>query len=88
MFSDMRDLVPTLLIITSPITPLLTLPSPAPAEVKAVSFTGGTATGALVATAAAPLFKKVSLELGGKNAAIVLEDADIGKQCPWREARL
>mmetsp|Transcript_36794 Transcript_36794/g.68436 ORF Transcript_36794/g.68436 Transcript_36794/m.68436 type:complete len:527 (-) Transcript_36794:67-1647(-) len=45
--------------------------------IKAVSFTGGTATGATVATVAAPHFKKISLELGGKNPAIVLPDADL-----------
>lgn len=45
--------------------------------VKAVSFTGSTRTGALIATAAAPHFKKVSLELGGKNPAIVFADADL-----------
>jgi aminomuconate-semialdehyde/2-hydroxymuconate-6-semialdehyde dehydrogenase len=44
--------------------------------VAAVSFTGGTATGALVAAAAAPLFKKLSLELGGKNPTLVFADAD------------
>lgn len=46
--------------------------------VKAVSFTGGTATGATVATVAAPHFKKISLELGGKNPSIILPDADLG----------
>ncbi len=46
-------------------------------DVRAVSFTGGTATGALVAAAAAPQFKKLSLELGGKNATIVFADADM-----------
>lgn len=45
--------------------------------VKAVSFTGGTATGAKVAAATAGRFKKVSLELGGKNATIVFDDADL-----------
>jgi aminomuconate-semialdehyde/2-hydroxymuconate-6-semialdehyde dehydrogenase len=45
--------------------------------VKAVSFTGSTATGAQIAAAAAPHFKKVSLELGGKNPAIVFADADL-----------
>ncbi len=45
--------------------------------VKAVSFTGGTATGASIAAAAAPMFKKLSLELGGKNATIVLDDVDV-----------
>jgi len=44
--------------------------------VKAVSFTGGTRTGALIAAATAPRFKKLSLELGGKNPSIVFEDAD------------
>lgn len=44
--------------------------------VAAISFTGGTATGARVAAAAAPQFKKLSLELGGKNPTIVFADAD------------
>jgi aminomuconate-semialdehyde/2-hydroxymuconate-6-semialdehyde dehydrogenase len=44
------------------------------ADVRCVSFTGGTATGALVARAAAPLFKKISLELGGKNSTIIFAD--------------
>lgn len=46
-------------------------------RVGVVSFTGGTATGARVAAVAAPLFKKLSLELGGKNATIVFADADV-----------
>ncbi len=45
--------------------------------IKAVSFTGSTRTGAHIATAAAPQFKKLSLELGGKNPAVVFEDADL-----------
>ena len=45
-------------------------------SVRAVSFTGGTATGARVAAAAAPRFKKLSLELGGKNATVVFADCD------------
>jgi aminomuconate-semialdehyde/2-hydroxymuconate-6-semialdehyde dehydrogenase len=45
--------------------------------VKAVSFTGSTATGARIAAVAAPQFKKVSLELGGKNPAIVFADAEL-----------
>lgn len=44
--------------------------------VKAVSFTGGTTTGREVATSAAQQFKKLSLELGGKNASIVFDDCD------------
>src|SRR6185295_2702176 len=46
------------------------------ADVKAISFTGSTKTGATIAAAAAPKFKKLSLELGGKNPAIVFADFD------------
>jgi len=46
-------------------------------QVKAISFTGSTATGAHIAAAAAAQFKKVSLEMGGKNPAIVFADADL-----------
>jgi aminomuconate-semialdehyde/2-hydroxymuconate-6-semialdehyde dehydrogenase len=45
-------------------------------EVKAVSFTGGTVTGAAIAASAAPKFKKLSLELGGKNPNIIFADCD------------
>ena len=45
--------------------------------VPLISFTGGTQTGADVMAAAGPLFKKVSLELGGKNPNIVFADADL-----------
>ncbi|MBM3918253.1 MAG: aldehyde dehydrogenase [Sphingomonadales bacterium] len=44
-------------------------------DLKAISFTGGTATGARIAAQAAPLFKKLSLELGGKNPTVVFADA-------------
>lgn len=46
-------------------------------KVTTVSFTGGTVTGREVARTCAPLFKKVSLELGGKNPNIVFADADL-----------
>jgi aminomuconate-semialdehyde/2-hydroxymuconate-6-semialdehyde dehydrogenase len=45
--------------------------------VKTLSFTGCTATGAEIARTAGPLFKKVTLELGGKNPNIVFADADV-----------
>lgn len=48
-------------------------------DIKAISFTGGTATGARIASIAAPAFKKLSLELGGKNPNIVFEDADLNQ---------
>ncbi len=44
--------------------------------VKAISFTGGTATGEWIAREAAPKFKKLSLELGGKNPNIIFADCD------------
>jgi aminomuconate-semialdehyde/2-hydroxymuconate-6-semialdehyde dehydrogenase len=45
--------------------------------VTTVSFTGGTATGRAIAVATAPLFKKVSLEMGGKNPNVIFADADL-----------
>jgi aminomuconate-semialdehyde/2-hydroxymuconate-6-semialdehyde dehydrogenase len=45
-------------------------------DVRAISFTGGTATGARVGASAAATFKKLSLELGGKNASLVFADCD------------
>jgi aminomuconate-semialdehyde/2-hydroxymuconate-6-semialdehyde dehydrogenase len=45
-------------------------------RIKAVSFTGGTRTGAAIASIAAPVFKKLSLELGGKNPTVIFADAD------------
>ncbi len=44
--------------------------------IKAISFTGGTKTGAEIAKTAAPMFKKLSLELGGKNPNIIFADCN------------
>src|SRR6185436_665734 len=46
-------------------------------EIKAISFTGSTRAGARIASVAAPMFKKLSLELGGKNPNIIFAD------CNW-----
>ena len=46
-------------------------------RIGTISFTGGTMTGRKVAEAGAPLFKKISLELGGKNPNIIFADADL-----------
>ncbi len=46
-------------------------------QVPTISFTGGTVTGAAIAQAAAPLFKKLTLELGGKNPTILFADANL-----------
>lgn len=54
--------------------PLVTHPA-----VSLVSFTGGTQTGAAIASKASAQFKKLSLELGGKNANIIFKDADLKK---------
>lgn len=45
-------------------------------KIKAISFTGGTATGRKIAEVAAPQFKKLSLELGGKNPNIIFADCN------------
>jgi aminomuconate-semialdehyde/2-hydroxymuconate-6-semialdehyde dehydrogenase len=45
--------------------------------VRTISFTGGTATGAAIARAAAAGFKKTTLEMGGKNPTIIFADADV-----------
>lgn len=48
-------------------------------EIKAISFTGSTRAGARIASIAAPMFKKLSLELGGKNPNIIFAD------CNWEK---
>jgi aminomuconate-semialdehyde/2-hydroxymuconate-6-semialdehyde dehydrogenase len=48
-------------------------------KVLAISFTGGTVTGKKIASTAAPMFKKLSLELGGKNPNIIFADCDFEK---------
>ena len=48
-------------------------------NIKAISFTGGTKTGEHIARTAAPMFKKLSLELGGKNPNLIFADCDYEK---------
>ena len=48
-------------------------------DIKAISFTGSTRAGARIASIAAPMFKKLSLELGGKNPNIIFAD------CNWEK---
>ena len=45
-------------------------------QIKAISFTGGTKTGEYISRIAGPMFKKLSLELGGKNPNIIFADCD------------
>jgi len=44
-------------------------------HIPVITFTGGTKTGREIASTAAPMFKKLSLEMGGKNPTIIFEDA-------------
>ncbi|MBW8050295.1 MAG: aldehyde dehydrogenase [Cytophagales bacterium] len=48
-------------------------------DIPVISFTGGTKTGETIARVAAPMFKKLSLELGGKNPNIIFADCDFEK---------
>lgn len=48
-------------------------------DIDLVSFTGGTSTGAHIASVVAPKFKKMSLELGGKNPNVIFDDCDFDK---------
>src|SRR5207244_3846691 len=55
-------------------------------EVRVVSFTGSTAVGRTVSEKAAPSFKKVHLEMGGKNVILVMDDANLElavEGCLW-----
>jgi aldehyde dehydrogenase (NAD+) len=53
-------------------------------EIDMMSFTGSTRAGVQVAKAAAETVKRVSQELGGKSANIILEDADLNRSCTTR----
>lgn len=48
-------------------------------DIPLISFTGGTVTGKHIASIAAPMFKKLSLELGGKNPNLIFADCDFEK---------
>ena len=48
-------------------------------RISAITFTGGTKTGGTIASAAAPMFKKLSLEMGGKNPTIIFGDCEYEK---------
>jgi acyl-CoA reductase-like NAD-dependent aldehyde dehydrogenase len=52
-------------------------------RVDMITFTGSTATGRAILAAGAPTVKKTLLELGGKSAHIVLDDADFNSALPW-----
>ena len=54
-------------------------------QVPVISFTGSTATGKAIALSAAPHFKRVGLELGGKTPSIVFDDTDLDLALPMLE---
>lgn len=56
-------------------------------DVDAISFTGSTRAGTLVAAAAAPTIKRVTQELGGKSANVILPDADLAAAARWNVTR-
>lgn len=70
-------LPPGVLNVVHGLGPKVGAPLVAHPRVAAVSFTGGTATGAEIAKVTAPSFKKVSLELGGKNPTVIFADAEM-----------
>ena len=75
--AEHTDLPPGVLNVVTPSDNAVAAQLTTDPRVDLVSFTGSTATGRAIMAAAAPTLKKVFLELGGKSAAIVLDDADL-----------
>jgi aldehyde dehydrogenase (NAD+) len=75
--AERTDLPPGVLNVVTPRSNDVAAVLASDPRVDMVSFTGSTATGRAIMAAAAPTLKKVFLELGGKSAAIVLDDADV-----------
>ncbi|MBX3373004.1 MAG: aldehyde dehydrogenase [Phycisphaeraceae bacterium] len=69
-------LPPGVLNIVHGTGPAVGAPLVAHPDVPAITFTGGTVTGRAIAASAAPMFKALSLELGGKNPTVIFADAD------------
>ncbi len=76
--AERTDLPPGVLNVVTPRSNEVAAVLATDPRIDMVSFTGSTATGRAIMAAAAPTLKKVFLELGGKSAAIVLDDADVG----------
>jgi aminomuconate-semialdehyde/2-hydroxymuconate-6-semialdehyde dehydrogenase len=75
-------LPPGVLNVVHGLGPEVGAPLVANPRVPVISFTGGTSTGAAIATAAAPHFKALALEMGGKNPNVVFADADLDEAVP------
>lgn len=76
-------LPPGVLNILSGLGPEAGAPLAAHPKVDKIAFTGSSATGTKVMTAAAQLVKPVTLELGGKSPIVVFEDVDLDKAAEW-----
>ncbi|WP_193613868.1 aldehyde dehydrogenase [Nocardioides lijunqiniae] len=77
LVAEHTDLPPGVLNVVTPRSNDVAAVLSTDPRVDMVSFTGSTATGRAIMAAAAPTLKKVFLELGGKSAAIALDDADV-----------
>lgn len=77
------DLPPGVLNILTGLGPEAGAPLASHPDVDKIAFTGSSATGSKIMTAAAQLVKPVSLELGGKSPLIVFEDVDLDKAAEW-----
>jgi aldehyde dehydrogenase (NAD+) len=77
LVAEHTDLPPGVLNVVTPRSNDVAATLTTDPRVDMVSFTGSTATGRAIMAAAAPTLKKVFLELGGKSAAIALDDADV-----------
>lgn len=77
------DLPPGVLNILTGLGPEAGAPLASHPHVDKIAFTGSTATGSKIMSAAAQLVKPVSLELGGKSPIVVFEDVDLDKAAEW-----
>ncbi|WP_110208111.1 aldehyde dehydrogenase family protein [Nocardioides daejeonensis] len=75
--AEHTDLPPGVLNVVTPRSNEVASVLATDSRIDMVSFTGSTSTGKAIMAAAAPTLKKVFLELGGKSAAVVLDDADV-----------
>jgi aminomuconate-semialdehyde/2-hydroxymuconate-6-semialdehyde dehydrogenase len=79
---DEAGLPPGVLNLVHGLGPRAGAPLCAHPEVRAISFTGSTRVGGEIAREAAASFKKVSLEMGGKNPTLIFADADLAEAIP------
>ncbi|MEZ0052333.1 aldehyde dehydrogenase (NAD+) [Mycobacterium sp. MAA66] len=78
LIANHTDIPPGVVNVISSSDPQVGVALTTSGDVDAVTFTGSTATGRAIMSAASATLKRVFLELGGKSAAIVLDDADFG----------